>query len=237
LLQDSELNCINQLLPKGYTLTLSSRIPKTSKPPAPKPSEPPADSRDDPLAKRVARPPKDRAPPPAFIAQPKTVPAKPSTDLLKKCQRVLGLIQKHRSAEPFLYPVDPVALGIPDYPTIVKEPMDLSTVEKKLRQGQYASVQQFAADVRKIWSNAILYNPKTSPIYELTLVMSEYFEKLYREIEDTPAVIDTLPKQISAVDKKLEAVKSKSGNRDLSRLPMTLEEKRVLTNLIKSKNQ
>ena len=47
------------------------------------------------------------------------------SDELKKCWRILKQLQKHESAYPFLVPVDPVLLEIPDYPEIVKEPMDL----------------------------------------------------------------------------------------------------------------
>jgi len=35
--------------------------------------------------------------------------------------------------------VDPVALRIPDYFEVVKEPIDLSTVEKNLKMGVYSS--------------------------------------------------------------------------------------------------
>ena len=37
-----------------------------------------------------------------------------------------------KDAAPFLNPVDPIALNIPHYPTIVKHPMDFSTIERKL---------------------------------------------------------------------------------------------------------
>jgi bromodomain-containing factor 1 len=47
---------------------------------------------------------------------------------LRKCYKVLQILKRHECAFPFLEPVDPVALKIPDYPTIVKEPMDLGTI-------------------------------------------------------------------------------------------------------------
>ena len=43
----------------------------------------------------------------------------------------------------FLYPVNPIKLGIPDYFTIISNPMDLSTVDKKLRQGIYNNEREF----------------------------------------------------------------------------------------------
>jgi len=73
-----------------------------------------------------------------------------TNEALKKCVKILQLLKKHKSAGPFLLPVDADDLNIPDYYTIVKEPMDLSNVEKNLKKGLYTSPLQFAADVRKI---------------------------------------------------------------------------------------
>lgn len=47
--------------------------------------------------------------------------------------KILKSLQRHPSAYPFLIPVDPVALKILDYCEIVKEPMDLQTVENNLK--------------------------------------------------------------------------------------------------------
>ena len=47
---------------------------------------------------------------------------------MQACERSLRKLLRHRSAWPFIDPVDPVELNIPDYLTIIKEPMDLGTV-------------------------------------------------------------------------------------------------------------
>lgn len=44
------------------------------------------------------------------------------------CAKMINTLMNHKSAAPFLQPVDPIALGIPDYPTIITRPMDLSTI-------------------------------------------------------------------------------------------------------------
>eukprot|EP01017_Pseudomicrothorax_dubius_P041090 TRINITY_DN6542_c0_g1_i4.p1 TRINITY_DN6542_c0_g1~~TRINITY_DN6542_c0_g1_i4.p1 ORF type:complete len:276 (+),score=72.36 TRINITY_DN6542_c0_g1_i4:614-1441(+) len=61
--------------------------------------------------------------------------------------------------------------------------MDISKVEAKLRTGEYTSVSAFAADVRKIWNNSFRYNSQGTDIYLMTSSMSEYFEKLFRELD------------------------------------------------------
>lgn len=66
---------------------------------------------------------------------------------------------------PFRQPVDPQALGIPDYPTIVKKPMDLSTIKKKLDTEKYSDPWEYVDDVWMMFDNAWLYNRKTSRVY------------------------------------------------------------------------
>ncbi|KAJ1892529.1 hypothetical protein LPJ66_006294, partial [Kickxella alabastrina] len=66
----------------------------------------------------------------------------------KYCTAMIRALKRHRDAGPFLNPVDIVALNIPDYPTIVTFPMDLGTIEKKLKFRQYQDTQAFCDDLR-----------------------------------------------------------------------------------------
>ncbi|CAB0012922.1 unnamed protein product [Nesidiocoris tenuis] len=78
---------------------------------------------------------------------------------------------------PFRQPVDPQSLGIPDYFEIVKTPMDLSTVKRKLDTGQYSDPWEYADDVWLMFDNAWLYNRKTSKVYKCCTKLSEVFEQ------------------------------------------------------------
>lgn len=51
------------------------------------------------------------------------------------------------------------------YPTIIKSPMDLSTVAAKLENGIYRSRSDFVSDIRLIIANCTLYNASGSDIY------------------------------------------------------------------------
>ena len=62
---------------------------------------------------------------------------------VKYCQRILKGLKRHREAGPFLLPVDPVALGIPDYLTVIKQPMDLGTISKKCDLNEYIGAEGF----------------------------------------------------------------------------------------------
>ena len=74
---------------------------------------------------------------------------------------------------PFKQPVDPQALGIPDYFDIIKRPMDLSTIKKKLEGGAYADPWEYVDDVWLMFDNAWLYNRKTSRVYRYCTKVSK----------------------------------------------------------------
>ncbi|ODN03688.1 CREB-binding protein, partial [Orchesella cincta] len=86
------------------------------------------------------------------------------------------LFRQDPESLPFKQPVDPQALGIPDYFDIIKKPMDLSTIRKKLEGGSYSDPWEYVDDVWLMFDNAWLYNRKTSRVYRYCTKLSEVFE-------------------------------------------------------------
>lgn len=78
---------------------------------------------------------------------------------------------------PFLQPVDPVALNIPHYLEIVKEPMDLSTIQAKLANNQYENGDAFEVDVRLIFKNCYLFNPLGNDVHSMGQKLEQFFNK------------------------------------------------------------
>ncbi|OWK04072.1 hypothetical protein Celaphus_00013764 [Cervus elaphus hippelaphus] len=78
-----------------------------------------------------------------------------------------------------LYRQDPESLPFrqPDYFDIVKSPMDLSTIKRKLDTGQYQEPWQYVDDIWLMFNNAWLYNRKTSRVYKYCSKLSEVFEQ------------------------------------------------------------
>lgn len=68
-------------------------------------------------------------------------------------------------AGPFLVPVDPVKLNIPDYFDIIKQPMDLGTIKKQLAANEIRSREEFVEKVRLVFDNAVLYNKPYDEVY------------------------------------------------------------------------
>ncbi|XP_065566300.1 CREB-binding protein-like [Artemia franciscana] len=78
---------------------------------------------------------------------------------------------------PFREPVDPQKLGIPDYFDVVKRPMDLSNIKRKLEAGQYKDPWEYVDDIWLMFDNTWRYNKKTSRVYKCCTKLSEVFEQ------------------------------------------------------------
>ncbi|GMJ05292.1 hypothetical protein HRI_004198300 [Hibiscus trionum] len=106
-----------------------------------------------------------------------------SGQLFKSCSNLLGKLMKHKFGWVFDKPVDVKALGLHDYYTIVKHPMDLGTVKTRLNKNWYKSPREFAEDVRLTFSNAMLYNPKGQDVHIMAETLSGIFEEQWTAIE------------------------------------------------------
>jgi bromodomain-containing factor 1 len=86
---------------------------------------------------------------------------------LQFCEKVVNdlMSQKHALINAyFLEPVDPVFHRIPNYFSVIRKPMDLGTIAKKLASGEYQNTKQFEADFKLIVSNCIKFNGEQSPV-------------------------------------------------------------------------
>ncbi|KAM9369483.1 E3 ubiquitin-protein ligase TRIM33 [Phaethornis superciliosus] len=76
----------------------------------------------------------------------------------RKCERLLLYLYCHELSIEFQ---EPVPASIPNYYKIIKKPMDLSTVKKKLQKKHsqhYQTPEDFVADVRLIFKNCERFN-------------------------------------------------------------------------------
>ncbi|GKY98778.1 hypothetical protein MPSEU_000834000 [Mayamaea pseudoterrestris] len=102
---------------------------------------------------------------------------------LQKLTKLLNSIMSRPDAGPFLEPVDWRGLELFDYPEIIKHPMDLGTVKRKLDRRQYANAAACAHDVRLVWKNCMLFNAEKSDFWHLAKSLSKRFEDRYRKIK------------------------------------------------------
>jgi len=103
---------------------------------------------------------------------------------IKLCASVLKeLFQKRHQmyAWPFYQPVDVEGLKLHDYYDVIKKPMDLSTVQKNMDEGNYAKKEEFEADVLLIFENCFQYNPPEHEVSAMARNLKEVFEKKMKE--------------------------------------------------------
>ncbi|KAI3707830.1 hypothetical protein L2E82_36693 [Cichorium intybus] len=95
--------------------------------------------------------------------------------------KVIKKTMKLEAADPFNKPVDPVALGIPDYFDVIKTPMDFGTICNNLENGlKYMNSADVFKDVEFIWYNCVKYNKKGDVILELMKRVKTYFTKYWK---------------------------------------------------------
>uniref|UniRef100_A0A8C7ZRW7 Bromodomain-containing protein 2 n=1 Tax=Oryzias sinensis TaxID=183150 RepID=A0A8C7ZRW7_9TELE len=111
------------------------------------------------------------------------------TEQLRDCNNILKemLSKRHCAyAWPFYTPVDAIALGLQDYHDIIKQPMDLSTIKKKMDHQEYTNATEFAADVRLMFSNCYRYNPPSHGVVYMARKLQEVFEARYMKMSQEP---------------------------------------------------
>jgi hypothetical protein len=78
-------------------------------------------------------------------------------------------------------PLDYVALNILNYPTIVKRPMDFTTIKTKLSYNAYDSQMDFNSDMNLVFDNCILFNGIESSYGKIATQMKLEFHTMYKK--------------------------------------------------------
>ena len=113
--------------------------------------------------------------------QEKEIIVAENVDRKEECKKLLGTLNRSDDSIPFRQPVK--LLNVPDYLQVIDQPMDLQTVGEKLQADNYATLSEFAEDVRLIITNSKKFRPsKTSVIYAMTDRLSILFEDHIRHI-------------------------------------------------------
>ena len=101
----------------------------------------------------------------------------------KNAKKLLSLLWKVKDADLFHKPVDPEELGLPNYLEIVKNPMDFSTIKKKLNNFCYSNFKEFCNDMNLVFDNCYLFNGKDSNVGNMCTNVKNQYEKLYQQLD------------------------------------------------------
>ncbi|XP_062371599.1 bromodomain testis-specific protein isoform X1 [Sardina pilchardus] len=121
-------------------------------------------------------------PPPPEYKNPRK-PGRLTNQLQYLEKVVVRALWKHHFAWPFRYPVDAIRLQLPDYYSIIKKPMDLNTIKKRLENNYYWKAMECIEDFNSMFTNCYLYNRPGDDI----VLMAQALEKHFLEkVADMP---------------------------------------------------
>lgn len=148
--------------------------------------------------------------------------------------KILDQLVSKDTLEIFLEPVD--TTEVPDYATVIKNPMDLGTMRENLNKGLYSNLDDLEADFQLMIRNCLLYNDKETIFYKMGVKMKDQgtiiFRQARKELErsgmiEAPIADAELVKQIDGEFKEILA-----GSISLEALKK-LEELMIKANTIK----
>ncbi|KAJ2997055.1 hypothetical protein HDV02_005925 [Globomyces sp. JEL0801] len=122
---------------------------------------------------------------------------------LERCGKVFKKLLSHPNSHWFMAPVDPVALNLPTYFQIIKNPMDLGTIKKKLERGDYETELSFAEDVRLVFANATSFNPPGSQVYIDASLLRMSFNREFDEQSNSNAATKSFQEIAQIIVEKL----------------------------------
>ena len=126
---------------------------------------------------------------------------------LKEAKTLLNELSKQKNSWPFCRSVD--VIQFPDYLNVVKQPMDLATIRKRLDNQYYKSLADFAAELDLVWSNCFTYN--TDPNSDVCIFARELKAIADRRIEAIPAML-----QAQQEEEARKQTEEKAQNREKS---------------------
>lgn len=94
---------------------------------------------------------------------------------------LLSSLQNSTNAWPFLQPVNKDE--VMDYYDVIKQPMDLSTMETKLENDSYETPEDFIRDATLIYNNCRQYNGETTPYHKAA---NKLEKEMWKKIKEVP---------------------------------------------------
>ncbi|KAG8771116.1 hypothetical protein FRC12_003831 [Ceratobasidium sp. 428] len=106
-----------------------------------------------------------------------------TADQLRHCMKILIEFNKkslYQVASPCYEPVD--VNYVPNYYKVIKRPMDLATMRKKLDDNEYPNAHAFHNDFRLMIKNCMVFNPPGTAVHIAGLEMDRIFKEKWKNL-------------------------------------------------------
>ena len=112
-----------------------------------------------------------------------------SRALRKSFLLLYNRIASHKYSNHFVKPItDEVA---PKYSSVIKQPMDLTTIKKNIDNGSTKNVTDFKRDVLLMFNNAFMYNDNDSYIFNEAVQMQKDCLEMFRQFVESQSTTDS----------------------------------------------
>lgn len=148
-------------------------------------------------------------------------------------RRLLDMIAAKDTHEIFIEPVD--LTEVPDYTSVVTNPMDLSTMKEKLESGQYPNLNVMEKDFELMIANCLAYNSRDTLFYKSAIKMRDAGAALFKqarqefqeagffdEVQPDPPEPLSDEKLAAEIDQELETLKNSKDSETAEKLEQLL---------------
>lgn len=80
-------------------------------------------------------------------------------------------------------------MGIPQYAKMIKEPMDMSTMKKKLDNREYPNAEKFYEDFNLMIRNCMKFNPIGNLVHQAGVDLQRLFEEKWESLPPLKATV------------------------------------------------
>ncbi len=121
-------------------------------------------------------------------------------------KKVVSNLKKSNASANFRLAVDYVTLKIPNYPLVIKTPMDLGLIDQRLKRSEYNSISAFVADFELIVSNCVKFNGAEHGVSQQAKKMKQSFDNQMALLPK--ATIEEPSKEVKKAARKSEPTRT-----------------------------
>jgi len=129
--------------------------------------------------------------------------------------KVLRLIHQNKHAIYFRNPVTDEEVDMDEYTSIIKQPMDLTTLRNRLEGGETDSAEELWEGLMLIVNNAMKFNEKDSDVHDKALKLRDFIAKEMESVVEVEKMIASSPHNTATRGRGPKTAASAAGRKGM----------------------